>query len=47
MRQRRASLGDLPLQCRKRDWVQGEAASGPLGLGGRVVDLVVDDHAGR
>jgi hypothetical protein len=35
------------LQCRKRDRIQGEAAPAPLGLGCRVVDLMVDDHTGN
>jgi hypothetical protein len=35
------------LQCRKRDRIQGEAAPPPLGLGCRVVDLMVDDHTGN
>src|SRR4029453_14201581 len=31
---------------RKGDRIEGQAASGPFGLGRRVVDLVVDDPAG-
>ena len=37
----------LGVQGRKRDGVEGEAASAPLSLGCRIVDLVVDDHPGN
>jgi len=37
----------LSFQRRKRDGIEGEAASGPLGLRFRVMHPVVDDHAGN
>ena len=37
----------LSFQSRKRDRIEGQAAPGPVGLGCRVVHLVVDDYAGN
>jgi hypothetical protein len=37
----------LGVQRRKRDGVEGEATAAPLGLGRRVMDLVINNHPGN